>query len=274
MKDQRSGIETKRSSRELSASATTGSVIKVKANAPRFPYVKPIIKIHVASIGEAPFVCDAQSPLFMLGVTSGYHSLEHGYSITRSQGRVFRWANEWNLKLEHLLQTTSDFAIEKGIEKAKSNLEALVNLYSDDVPVPRYDMREAKMIAKAREKVIQSTKWVTAADITELAGYQSSNKSAGAAKWKASNKIFSVRYRSEDLYPIYSLDKNNEYRPVAGLKPILELFKGIKDSWGVAYWFAGANGFLGGKRPQELLQENPVLVLEAAKDELKGVTHG
>lgn len=173
----------------------------------------------------------------------------------------------------YLLEAVHLYA-EKGAEKARSDLDALVNIYAQDIKVPRYSLREAKMIANAQEKVIQSTQWVTAAEISEMVGFKSTNKSAGPAKWKASNKIFSVRFKSDELYPIYALDKSNGFNPVSGLKPILDEFAGFKDSWGAAYWFAGANGYLGGKLPQDLLQSQPALVLEAAKDELQGVTHG
>ena len=73
---------------------------------------------------------------------------------------------------------------------------------------------------------------------------------------------------------MYILDKYNGYSPYSGLKPVLELFSGVKNSWGCAYWFAGANGFLNGARPQACLAANPETVLAAAKIELEGVTHG
>jgi len=34
---------------------------------------------------------------------------------------------------------------------------------------------------------------------------------------------------------------------------VLSVFRGRKDEWGLAYWFASVNSFLGGKRPQDLL---------------------
>ena len=47
-----------------------------------------------------------------------------------------------------------------------------------------------------------------------------------------------------------------------------------KDGWGLAYWFASANSFLGGKRPQDVLLESPERVLAAAADEMAEVAHG
>ncbi|RYY02348.1 MAG: hypothetical protein EOO53_12220 [Gammaproteobacteria bacterium] len=142
---------------------------------------------------------------------------------------------------------------------------------STNVPT---SVRENKMIEKAQEKVIKSTRWISALTIEKLAQIESSDKSAVVTKWKAAQKIFSVNYLSEELYPVYAFDAQNGYQPAEVLKPIIELFLGKKDSWGIAYWFASANGFLGGKSPQDILEIDPARVLRAALDEVRGITHG
>ena len=42
----------------------------------------------------------------------------------------------------------------------------------------------------------------------------------------------------------------------------------------MAYWFSSSNSFLRGKRPQDLLVSVPKRVIEAAIDEIQGITHG
>lgn len=228
----------------------------------------------IPSILNHPDVLWRNDPLaFAQSILKASKGLADFYGLNQNQV-LFGVEKSAENEFHRFLVEAAQLYREKRAEIAKANLEALVNIYAHDITIPRYSLREAKMIAKAQEKVILSTQWVTAADISDMVGFKSTNKSAGPAKWKASNKIFSVRYRSEELFPIYALDKSNGFNPVSGLKPILELFKGVKDSWGIAYWFAGANGFLGGTPPQDLLQSEPALVLEAAKDELQGVTHG
>jgi hypothetical protein len=179
-----------------------------------------------------------------------------------------------DLELELAIQSFRQIAEEAGLDEAKSRIDKMVDVFRSNIPAPRFSLAEARMIAKAQEKTILATKWVTAKDIAELAGYRSENKTAGVFKWKASNKIFGVKYQSEELYPIYALNKDNGFRPHPGLKPVLELFIGKRDSWGIAYWFAAANGYLGGKRPQDLIADQPDLVLKAAIDSLQGVIHG
>ena len=76
------------------------------------------------------------------------------------------------------------------------------------------------------------------------------------------------------MFPIYGLDPDSGYRPLKPLKAIIDVFKGHKEGWGVAYWFASTNSFLGGKRPMDLIRSEPSHVLAAAEDEVAGVVHG
>jgi len=92
-------------------------------------------------------------------------------------------------------------------------------------------------------------------------------------EWRCNNEIFGVLIEKIELFPGYALDMKN-VNPSPNIAPILALFLNKKDSRGMAYWFAGANGFLGGERPQNILRVDPCRVLLAAKDELLGVTHG
>ena len=55
---------------------------------------------------------------------------------------------------------------------------------------------------------------------------------------------------------------------------IIEIFRGHRDSWEMAYWFASANSFLGAKRPQDLFAKAPQRVIAAAEDEVQGIVHG
>lgn len=162
----------------------------------------------------------------------------------------------------------------KGLEKLKANKQALVDIFADKITAPRYSVREAKMAAKAQQGVIASTRWVNGKELSELAQFKSTNKSAGASKWKSAGKIFSIYYLNEDLYPIYALDINNGFRPYDAMKEVIGILSPKKDNWGMAYWFASVNGYLGGKRPQDVLAINPEAVKEAARTEVEGIIHG
>lgn len=143
-----------------------------------------------------------------------------------------------------------------------------------NVPLPQHKLIEAHMAAEARKAVLESGDWLTAAQIAEMAGFSASNPNAQPNKWKKDGQIFTVRHRGVDYFPGYALDPSTEYRPAKGLARVLSVLRGQKDGWGFAYWFASANSFLGGKRPQDLLISKPERVLAAAEDEVAGVLHG
>jgi hypothetical protein len=61
---------------------------------------------------------------------------------------------------------------------------------------------------------------------------------------------------------------------VPALARVIRILEGKKDAWGMAYWFASVNSFLGGERPQDLLATQPDRVIAAAQDELEDIAHG
>lgn len=77
-----------------------------------------------------------------------------------------------------------------------------------------------------------------------------------------------------DYFPGYALAVSADCRPAKDLARVLAAFRGKKDDWGLAYWFASANSFLGGERPQDLLMRDPDRVVAAAEDEVAGLLHG
>ncbi|WP_416799385.1 hypothetical protein [Ciceribacter azotifigens] len=155
-------------------------------------------------------------------------------------------------------------------ETLNSIVEALV----PEVPPPHHKLLEARMVADARKAVLESGDWLTAADVAKMAGFSTSNPSAQPNKWKKERQIFAVRHRGIDYFPGYALDPSTDFRPVKALAKVLSTFQGAKDDWGIAYWFASVNGFLGGNRPQDLLISEPDRVISAAEDEVAGVLHG
>ena len=133
---------------------------------------------------------------------------------------------------------------------------------------------EARMVAEARKAVLESGDWLTAAEVANVAGFSANNPSAQPNKWKKEGQVFAVRHRGVDYFPGYALDPSTDFRPVKALAKVLDVFRGKKDDWGLAYWFASVNSFLGGERPQDLLIGEPDRVVAAAEDEVAGVLHG
>ena len=153
-------------------------------------------------------------------------------------------------------------------------IEKLVRvLVPTTVATPRL-IAEARMQAAARAAVLASGDWLTAAQVATVAGLSLSNPSTQPNKWKREALIFTITNNGVDYYPAYGLDTQSDYRPLKVLAEVLRNFEGQKSGWGLAYWFASVNSFLGGKRPQDLLATVPQQVIAAARDESRGVTHG
>lgn len=132
---------------------------------------------------------------------------------------------------------------------------------------------ERQIIVRAKQKVLSAASWYAQAELARLTSISSPDLEADLLRWKNENMIFSVSHKRVELFPAYAFS-DDMLKPLAGLQAILMRFAGKKNNWGAAYWFAGANGYLGGRRPQDVLRTDPENVLLAAEDELAGVTHG
>jgi hypothetical protein len=93
------------------------------------------------------------------------------------------------------------------------------------------------------------------------------------SQWKGQGKIFAIRVNDEALYPDYAFDFRHHLRPYPALALIIKILSEKKDEWGMAYWFASDNGWLGGARPQDMLAIEPARVVDAARIEAVGIMH-
>lgn len=153
-------------------------------------------------------------------------------------------------------------------------ISTIVALMVPKQPVPSTLLREARTLAQAKTEILQSNDWVTANEISHLAQFSSRNPRSRPNKWKRDNRIFAIRHNGCDYFPVYGLDKDAAYRPLPAIREVIKILEAKKSSWGMAYWFASVSSLLGGKRPQDLLVTDPQRVIEAAKDEAAGITHG
>jgi hypothetical protein len=162
----------------------------------------------------------------------------------------------------HLLQSRLD-----------DKFEAVVEALTPDMNLSPTRLIEAEMKASAITQVLRSGDLVTASQVARLAGYSSSNPSSQPNRWKKAGLLFAVQHKGADYYPLYALDPQNGYKPYPVVASVLSILK-ERDAWGLAFWFAGINGYLGGKRPQDLIATDPAKVALAAEDEALGLQHG
>jgi hypothetical protein len=158
--------------------------------------------------------------------------------------------------------------------KRTQKWDALVEALTPDMELSTTKIIEAKMMSEARTAVLETEDFVTASAIAEAAHYSTRNPSSQPNRWKRARQIFAVSHKGVDLYPLYALDRDQEFRPLPIVGEVLGLFGDKKSGWETAFWFASVNGYLGSKKPKDVLRSNPDGVLKAAQAEVVGVQHG
>jgi len=142
-------------------------------------------------------------------------------------------------------------------------IEALVSVYmrapaNAEVERMLYDSN-----AKARAQFLETWPVLSSKDVAAMAGHGSKNRSMTASRWKAKNKVFSIRHRSTDYFPAFQFE---EGKPLEAIAKVLELLGRQKSGWQLAFWFTSHNGWLSGKRPVDLLKANDAIASAAAQE--------
>ena len=112
-----------------------------------------------------------------------------------------------------------------------------------------------------RRAYMNETLMWTAAQIHRLSGLQSRNTSEPASRWKAEGKAFALPLRGRSYYPAFQFEDGT---PRPAVKAVLAQLPATMTPWQTALWFASANGWLDGSRPQDRLDDDE-LVVEAAR---------
>jgi hypothetical protein len=158
--------------------------------------------------------------------------------------------------------------------KRAQKWDALVEALTPDLELSTTKIIEAKMMSEARTAVLAAEDFVTASAIAEAAHYSNKNPSSQPNRWKRARQIFAVSHKGVDLYPLYALDREQEFHPLPIVGQVLQLFGNEKSGWETAFWFASVNSYLKNKKPKDVLRSNPEGVLKAARAEVVGVQHG
>jgi hypothetical protein len=111
-------------------------------------------------------------------------------------------------------------------------------------------------------------------ELATLAGRGADEMRGDLERWKSEGRIFSVDHNGAEYFPVRALDAGANYRPRPAVKEILGIFGETASVWAIASWFAAANSSLDAPRPLDLLDEDPDQVVEAARDQLREISHG
>lgn len=139
----------------------------------------------------------------------------------------------------------------------------LVNAFLQGAAPRPVDMALARLQARAHRQIFDATEWLTASEIADLANLGLGNPAATVNRWKQQGKIFAISRDGKDYFPRYCLGP--DFRPLAHILGVTAVF-GDRTADQLAAWFESTSGYLGGKRPRELLATHPDRVLAAARD--------
>jgi poly(hydroxyalkanoate) granule associated protein phasin len=82
---------------------------------------------------------------------------------------------------------------------------------------------------------------------------------------KQERRIFTVSHRDATYVPSFQFDEKGRPRPAVAR--VIQILGDDTSDWGLALWFTAANGWLDGKRPVDLLKDEPEEVVQAAEQE-------
>ena len=182
--------------------------------------------------------------------------------------------NEQGVAAEIVFNRVVEFLPQLMEQSQQDNLKKIVSALLPDVAPSEAAMAQARMLIDARSTILKSGDFISAGEVSKLAGYSRTNPSVQPNKWKRNRAIFAIEHKGDDFFPLYALNPDDNYRPRKEVAEILSIFGDSKDGWGLAFWFAGLNSFLDDERPQDLLAVAPEQVLAAARDEMARVQHG
>jgi hypothetical protein len=137
----------------------------------------------------------------------------------------------------------------------------------DRGPLSAAGMLQARRNAKARRELLEEFPALTSSEVADAASSRAANRASLANRWRDEGRVFAIRVGDQQLYPAFQFDEDG--RPLPGIGAALEHLRGGElNDWQTALWFASPTGWLGGRRPVDLLREGPDAVVGAAQREV------
>jgi hypothetical protein len=138
-----------------------------------------------------------------------------------------------------------------------------------DLPTPA-SLLQARRNAEARNGLFAEFGALRSADVAELAGSRAANRAALANRWRGEQRVIAVQVGDELLYPGFQFTSEGKPHPTVASALAKLRSTGHVSDWQAALWFVAANGWLGGRRPVDLLDAEPDTVVDAAAREAAG----
>lgn len=166
----------------------------------------------------------------------------------------------------------ADFDPRLRVAKVYNQVErVLLQAMADRTPVRRLDPSRAALEQKAIEAILSGTEWLTGDEVGVRHNARATNKHAAVSRWVEGRKVFAIEHTGRRLFARYQFDQG--WKPLPAIATILKIMHGYSP-YRIAGWFESTNGYLSGRRPREVIGEDPNKVVEAARDHVAGPLHG
>jgi hypothetical protein len=148
-----------------------------------------------------------------------------------------------------------------------SQRQSLIDLLTPASDVPRPEsVLQARRNSEARRRFLEEFGALTSSEIADLAESTAANRSALANRWRKEGRIFAVTHHGALYYPAFQFGEHG--RPLPVIARVLSALEASElGEWEVALWFVKRTGWLGDRRPIDLLRDEPDAVVEAARRE-------
>jgi hypothetical protein len=185
---------------------------------------------------------------------------EHGQAGATARGGAFVITADDASLLEDAVTLT------RRLYHSKVRSRQLLQHFLSPVEEPSAaEILQLRRNAEARKAFLAEHGTLTSKQVAELVGSRATNRAALANRWKAQGRIFAIEAGGRSLFPAFQFAQDGQARPVVA--EVLAAFGPKAAGWQTALWFTGANGWLGAKRPVDLLESAPESVVAAARRE-------
>jgi hypothetical protein len=157
----------------------------------------------------------------------------------------------------------------RGAARAAEEIDDLATAMAPYLALPTPPVvLQARRNAEARTTLLSEFGALTAAQVAELAGSDAKNTSALAGRWRREGRLVAVEHHGTIYYPAFQFDDDGKPK-----QAVADVLKQLSDpsvtSWQQALWFTSANGWLDGRRPVDVLDEQGDAVVSAAREALR-----
>jgi hypothetical protein len=113
-----------------------------------------------------------------------------------------------------------------------------------------------------RKRFMEENPCLTSEEVAEEATSQATNRAAIASRWTKERKVFSVRFEGTQWFPKFQFQDG---RPNPAVADVIEIFPEQASGWELAYFFVTPNMNIGGRKPLDLLKQDPTRLVSLAQ---------